>query len=241
MRLDKYLSHIGIGTRKEVKKLLKEGLVTVNGEVVKRPVHVDPEKDIVEIEGEIVKYREFFYYMLNKPQGYITATKSEGQPTVLDLLYEEPVVDKLFPVGRLDIDTEGLLILTNDGQFAHRISHPKWEIEKEYYAVVKGKVEKDKTQRFEKEGVNLGNYRTKPFSIEVIKAKDDRSEINITVKEGKYHIVKRIMEKLGHPVLYLKRVRVGNLVLDETLEPGEYRELSEGELYKLKELVKMQN
>ncbi len=230
---------MGIGTRKEVKKLLKEGLVTVNGKVVKKPVHVNPDIDTVEIDGEKIDYREFFYYMLNKPQGYITATKSEGEPTVLDLLYEEPVVDKLFPIGRLDIDTEGLLILTNDGQLAHRISHPRWEIEKEYYAIVKGKLEKDKIKQYEEKGIDLGNYRTKPFKIKVLKEDNSKSEISITVKEGKYHIVKRIMEKLGNPVIYLRRVRVGNLTLDENLEPGEYRELSDEEVKNLKELVKM--
>ncbi len=241
IRLDKFLSHLGFGTRKEIKKLLKQGLVTVNDQIVKKPVLVDPDKDIVKIEEEPIKYREHFYYMLNKPQGYITATKSQEHSTVLDLMYEEPVVDKLFPVGRLDIDTEGLLIITNDGQLSHRLTHPKWEIEKEYYAVVKGDISKENLSKYEKEGIELEKgLKTKPFKIEIISTDRDRSHIKITVTEGKYHIVKRIMEKLGFPVLYLKRIRIGSLSLDENLETGEYRELTEDEINQLKKLVKLE-
>ncbi|MGB9767270.1 MAG: pseudouridine synthase [Sulfurihydrogenibium sp.] len=179
--------------------------------------------------------------MLNKPSGYITATKDENLPTVLDLLADEPVADKLFPVGRLDFDTEGLLILTTDGQLAHRLAHPKWEIEKEYYAVVEGDVSGINFLPFEKEGILLkkDKYRTKPFKVKVISTSDEQSEIFITVSEGKYHIVKNIMESLGHPVKYLKRVRIGNLNLDENLEVGEYRPLSNEEVEKLKSLVNL--
>jgi 16S rRNA pseudouridine516 synthase len=179
--------------------------------------------------------------MLNKPSGYITATKDENLPTVLDLLTDEPVADKLFPVGRLDFDTEGLLILTTDGQLAHRLAHPKWEIEKEYYAVVEGDVSAINFLPFEKKGILLkkDKYRTKPFKVKVVSTSDEQSEIFITVSEGKYHIVKKIMESLRHPVKYLKRVRIGNLKLDENLEVGEYRPLSNEEVEKLKSLVNL--
>ena len=183
--------------------------------------------------------------MFNKPSGYITATYSEDYPTVMDFFYDFPLINKLFPVGRLDIDTEGLLILTTDGQFGHRLAHPKWEIEKEYFAVVKGDISelKDEIEKYKKEGIllkeNKERYQTKPFKIEILNLDKDKSEILITVTEGKYHIVKRIMEALGYPVLYLKRVRVGNLKLDKDLESGEFRELTEGEISNLKKLINL--
>ncbi|ACO04038.1 MULTISPECIES: 16S rRNA pseudouridine(516) synthase [Persephonella] len=179
--------------------------------------------------------------MFNKPSGYITAVKDERYPTVMDFFADLPFSKKLFPVGRLDIDTEGLLIITDDGQLAHRIAHPKWEIEKEYYAVVKGDISDLDLSRFEKEGIVLKKekYRTKPFKINIISTSEERSEIYITVREGKYHIVKRIMEELGHPVLYLKRVRIGPLRLDEDLEEGDFRELTDEEIEKLKRSVNL--
>lgn len=179
--------------------------------------------------------------MLNKPSGYITATYDENFPTVISLLDDETVKDKLFPVGRLDLDTEGLLILTTDGQLAHRLAHPKWNIEKEYYAIVEGDVSKIDFSPFEKEGIYLkkDKYKTKPFKVKVLSALEEESKVLITVSEGKYHIVKKIMESLGHPVKYLKRVRMGNLKLDENLQPGDYRPLTEEEIRKLKSLVKL--
>ncbi len=242
IRLDKFLSNLGFGTRKEIKNFLKEGLIEVNDKVIKKPVHIDIETDTVKFDGETVEYKEYFYYMLNKPQGYITATKSKEHSTVMDLMYEEPIIDKLFPVGRLDIDTEGLLIITNDGQLAHRLTHPKWNVEKEYYAVVKGNISEKNLSIYEKEGLQLNKEeKTKPFRIEVIKTDNDKSQIKITLTEGKYHIVKRIMEKLGHPVLYLKRIRIGSLKLDESLNSGEYRELTEEEVKQLKKLVNLED
>ncbi|NPA51315.1 MAG: rRNA pseudouridine synthase [Aquificae bacterium] len=242
IRLDKFLSHLGFGTRKEVKNLLKEGVVTVNDVVTKKPISIDIEKDTVKVEDKPIKYKEHFYYMLNKPQGYITATKSEEHSTVMDLMSDEPVADKLFPVGRLDIDTEGLLIITNDGQLSHRLTHPKWNVEKEYYAVVKGNLSDKDFSKYEKEGLKIDkNEKTKPFKIKVLSSQGDKSHINITVTEGKYHIVKRIMEKLGYPVLYLKRIRIGSLVLDKELKSGEYRELTEKEVKQLKKTVKMED
>ncbi len=244
IRLDKFLSHSGFGTRKEVKKFLKKGLVKVNEEIVKSPsIKINPEKDKVYFDEELIEYKENYYFMFNKPSGYITATYSEDYPTVMDFFYDFPLIDKLFPVGRLDIDTEGLLILTTDGQFGHRLAHPKWEIEKEYLAVVKGDISEKNLKDYEKNGIVLKEgkekYQTKPFKINLLNSGKDKSEILITVTEGKYHIVKRIMEEIGNPVLHLKRMRIGNLKLDENLETGEFRELTEEEIKNLKELINL--
>ena len=243
IRIDKFLADFGLGSRKEVRKYLKQERVTVNDKVIKTPsFHVNPREDIVKVDDTVIQYKDNVYYMLNKPSGYITATTDESMPTVMEFFIEEPYFSKLFPVGRLDIDTEGLLIVTTDGQLAHRLAHPKWNIEKEYYAVVKGDVSNIDFSRFEKEGILLkkDKYRTKPFKVKVLSTSPEKSEILITVTEGKYHIVKKIMEELGHPVLYLKRVRIGSLKLDESLEAGEFRELTEEELKKLKKEINLE-
>jgi len=242
MRLDRFLVNQGFGSRKEVQKLIKSGVVKVNEEVIDDPsYHIDPNKDIVNIDGEEIEYKENFYFMLNKPKGYITAAYDEKYPTVMDLFFSEPMIDKLFPIGRLDIDTEGLLIITSDGQLAHRITHPKWNIEKEYFVIVDGDVSDIDFSRYEKEGIYLKKekYKTKPFKVEVLKTSPEESEILITITEGKYHIIKNIMSELKHEVLYLKRVRIGPLRLDEDLAPGEYRELTKEEIDMIKRSVKM--
>lgn len=240
IRIDRFLANIGIGSRKTVKKILKEKRVSVNGNVISDPsFKVDPEFDTVSIDGNLITYKKNHYYMLNKPSGYVTSTYDKEKPYIMELFHHIPFYEKLFPAGRLDIDTEGLLIITDDGVFAHRITHPKWKVEKEYYAVVKGDVSDVNTHIFEREGIKLNNYRTKPFKIKVISSSEEKSEILITVREGKYHIVKRIMEKIGHPVLYLKRVRIGSLKLDENLKLGEFRELTDGEINSLKKLIKL--
>uniref|UniRef100_A0A7C3RN16 Pseudouridine synthase n=1 Tax=Dictyoglomus thermophilum TaxID=14 RepID=A0A7C3RN16_DICTH len=242
MRLDRFLVNQGFGSRKEVQKLIKSGVVKVNEEVIDDPsYHIDPNKDIVNIDGEEIEYKENFYFMLNKPKGYITAAYDEKYPTVMDLFSSEPMIDKLFPIGRLDIDTEGLLIITSDGQLAHRITHPKWNIEKEYFVIVDGDVSDIDFSRYEKEGIYLKKekYKTKPFKVEVLKTSPEESEILITITEGKYHIIKNIMSELKHEVLYLKRVRIGPLRLDEDLAPGEYRELTKEEIDMIKRSVKM--
>jgi 16S rRNA pseudouridine516 synthase len=236
------LANQRFGSRTQVQQLIKKGLVEVNGKEEKNPSkHIDPLKDKISVNGQEIKYQENFYFMLNKPSAYLTATYDENIPTVLDLLSDEPVADNLFPVGRLDIDTEGLLILTTDGQLAHRLAHPKWNVEKEYYAIVKGDVSHIDFSVFEKKGIYLkkDKYQTKPFKVKVLYSSNDKSEILITVSEGKYHIVKRIMEELGHPVEYLRRVRIGNLELDEDLDVGEYRQLTDEEVEKLKKLVNL--
>nr|WP_231475410.1 pseudouridine synthase [Persephonella sp. KM09-Lau-8] len=192
------------------------------------------------MDEEPVTYQKHYYFMFNKPSGYITATEDKDYPTVMEFFEEVPVYKRLFPIGRLDIDTEGLLIITDDGQLGHRLAHPKWEIEKEYYAVVKGDVLDIDFSKYEESGIKLKDYQTKPFKVKVISTSPEKSEILITVKEGKYHIVKRIMEALGHPVLYLKRVRIGNLKLDPYLKEGEFRELTPEEIKNLKRLVNLE-
>ncbi len=179
--------------------------------------------------------------MFNKPSGYVTAVKDERYPTVMEFFSDLPFSKNLFPVGRLDIDTEGLLIITDDGQLAHRVSHPKWNIEKEYYAVVRGDISKIDLSVFEKEGIFLkkDNYKTKPFKVKILSTSKEKSEVFITVREGKYHIVKKIMEQINHPVIYLKRVRIGTLSLDDRLESGSFRELTDEEIKKLKRSVSM--
>jgi 16S rRNA pseudouridine516 synthase len=246
MRLDKFLSNAGVGSRKEVKKLIKEGLIKVNNEIAKSPnMHIDPERDRIFFDTEEIKITGDLYYMFNKPAGYVTATEDRNYPVVMDFFADNPHVEKLFPVGRLDFDTEGLLIITTDGQLGHRLSHPKWNIEKEYIAIVDGifDINEQRLKSFEKEGIKLkkDNYQTKPFKIEVLEINKDKNEtkIKIIVTEGKYHIVKKILSQLGYPVKYLKRVRVGNLKLDENLKAGEYRELTEDELENLKKLVNL--
>jgi len=240
IRLDRFLSEAGFGTRKEVKKLIKQKKITVNGKVINDPsYHINPEKEEVLFENSPIEYSEHHYYMLNKPSGYITAKGDRSYPTVMELFEDNPFYRKLFPVGRLDMDTEGLLLITDDGQLGHRISHPKWEVEKEYFAVVEGDVSDIDIDRYKKEGIKFKKFKTKPFGIKILRISPEKSEITITIKEGKHHIVKKIMEKLGHQVLYLKRIRIGNLRLDKSLEPGEYRELTEDEIKSLKKLVKI--
>ncbi len=245
MRLDKFLSNYGIGSRSEVKNLLKKGLVKVNDIIIKNPSYkINPNKDIVSFNDKPIKFQENYYFMLNKPSGYITAKEDGYYPTVMEFFHNEPFFGKLFPVGRLDLDTEGLLIITSDGIFAHRIAHPKWEIEKEYFAKVKGNINNISSKNlanFEKKGIYLeeDKYQTKPFKIKILEAKENESEILITVKEGKYHIVKKIMKQLGYPVKYLKRIRIGSLKLDENLKPGQYRHLTDDEIKNLKKDVKL--
>ena len=242
MRLDKFLSNYGLGSRSNVKTFIKKGLVKVNDEIVKNPSYkINVEKDTIFFNKKKLNFQKDYYFMLNKPSGYITAKKDGFYPTVMEFFYNEPFFSKLFPVGRLDVDTEGLLIITSDGTFSHRISHPKWEIEKEYFVKVKGNLSGKDFAKFEKEGIYLerDKYKTKPFKIKVLKSSENESEILITLKEGKYHIVKKIMKEIGHPVKYLKRVRIGSLKLDKNLKTGEYRHLTENEIISLKKEVKL--
>ncbi|MBW8349282.1 rRNA pseudouridine synthase [Bacillus sp. IITD106] len=235
MRIDKLLSNIGYGSRKEVKKILKNGQVTVNGTIVKdAKFHVDPLVDSVYLFGEKVQYREFIYLMMNKPAGVISATEDDRDETVIDLLNDDEAVFSPFPVGRLDKDTEGLLLLTNDGKLAHQLLSPKKNVPKTYFAIINSHVTEDDAAAFAK-GVTLDDgYETKPGKLNILKS-GEYSDIELTITEGKFHQVKRMFEAVGKKVVYLKRISMGPLLLDDSLGNGEYRELTEEEVQQLKE------
>ncbi|KKK38409.1 pseudouridine synthase [Mesobacillus campisalis] len=235
MRIDKMLANLGYGSRKEVKKLLKDGAVHVNQKVVKDPGHhVSPGKDTVNVHGEEVNYREFIYLMMNKPPGVISATEDSRDETVIDLLELEDSIYEPFPVGRLDKDTEGLLLITNDGQLAHRLLSPKKHVPKTYFAVIEGEVTEEDIEAFKKGVVLDDGYETKPGKLEILKS-GLTSDIELTITEGKFHQVKRMFQAVGKRVVYLKRLTMGPLKLDETLELGEYRELDDDEIQQLME------
>lgn len=235
LRIDKILSNVGYGSRAEIKKYCKYGIVSVNGEVVNNPgLQVDPENDEIIFDGEKVNYREFIYIMLNKPGGYISATYDKFDPIVLDLIDPSYLVFEPFPVGRLDKDTEGLLVLTNDGQLSHRVLSPKKHVPKTYYAKVEGKVTNEDILEFEKGVVLDDGYKTMPSKLNILKS-DEISEIELTINEGKFHQVKRMFESVGKKVVYLKRLSMGNLKLDESLALGEYRELTLDEIKQMEE------
>ncbi|WP_404404431.1 pseudouridine synthase [Jeotgalibacillus malaysiensis] len=235
MRLDKLLSNMGYGSRKEMKKWLKSGSVTVDGKPVKDGKHqVDPEKQTVSVNGEEVHYREFIYLMMNKPQGVISATEDGMHETVIDLIDPEYHLFEPFPVGRLDKDTEGFLLLTNDGGLSHDLLSPKKHVAKTYFARINGNVTEDDIRAF-KEGVTLDDgYKTKPGELVILSA-GETSEIELTITEGKFHQVKRMFQAVGKEVTFLKRLSMGPLELDQTLEPGDYRELKVEELNSLKQ------
>lgn len=235
IRLDKYLADMGVGTRQEVKKYMKQGRVTVDGEIVKKPeIKVDTDKSRVCFDNKEVAYAEYEYYMLNKPAGVISATEDNRCETVIDLIESKKRKD-LFPVGRLDKDTEGLLLITNDGALAHRLLSPKKHVDKCYYARIDGKVTEEDVIAFSK-GVNIGTAEeeewTMPGELVIVKS-DEISEIRLTIQEGKFHQVKRMFQAVGKEVIYLKRERMGTLILDETLGLSEYRELTDEELMNL--------
>jgi 16S rRNA pseudouridine516 synthase len=233
MRIDKMLANLGFGSRKEVKKLLKDGAVRINGAVVKdAKEHLNPNSDIVTINGEEVVYKEFIYLMMNKPPGVISATEDTRDETVIDLLEMGDQIYEPFPVGRLDKDTEGLLLITNDGQLSHRLLSPKKHVPKTYFAVIEGEVTESDIEAF-RQGVTLDDgYFTKPGELVILKA-GLMSDIELTITEGKFHQVKRMFQAVGKRVVYLKRISMGPLKLDESLELGEYRELTEEEIEEL--------
>lgn len=240
-RLDKILSNHGYGTRKEIKEIVKNGLVKVDGVRVKDSgMHVDPEESTIEVGGEILRYREFTYIMMNKPQGVVSATWDRSLRTVADILPEEFKCFELFPVGRLDIDTEGLLIMTDDGQLAHELLSPRKHVSKRYYARIEGRVTEEEIKSF-RQGVTLEDgYKTLPSELEILKS-GEISEIELVIYEGKFHQVKRMFEAVGKKVSFLKRIQMGNLKLDEKLDKGECRELTEEELTVLKASIKLKD
>ncbi len=239
-RLDKVLSHSGYGTRSELKKLVKQGAVTVNGKTVKDSgLQVNPHEDEIRVNGEKVLFREFIYLMMNKPQGVISATEDDRERTVLDLLEASERHYQPFPVGRLDKDTEGLLLLTNDGALAHQLLSPRKKVPKKYYAEVLGRVDERDKQEFAAGVVLDDGYITLPAELKLLSADDGadgwRSQVELVIHEGKFHQVKRMFQAAGKKVVFLKRLSMGGLELDSGLSLGEYRELTNAELQGLRE------
>lgn len=240
LRLDKLLAHTGFGTRSEIKQLVKRGAVSVNGRTVKDSgQQVHPERDEIDVDGEPVVYREFVYLMLNKPQGVVSATEDTRDRTVLDLIDSRYAHFDLFPVGRLDKDTEGLLLLTNDGKLAHQLLSPRKHVPKTYYAEVEGAVDESDKAVFAR-GVTLDDgYVTMPAELVILHrgnpAQSELSRIELAIMEGKFHQVKRMFQSVGKRVVFLKRIAMGPLKLDPNLPAGKYRELTEKERLSLKE------
>jgi 16S rRNA pseudouridine516 synthase len=240
-RLDKILANMGYGTRKEVKGLVKNGEVIVNDVIVKdSSIHIDPEGDNIFVSGEKLFYREFIYIMLNKPQGVISATEDERDKTVIDLLHIDYQVFNPVPVGRLDKDTEGLLLLTNDGELNHMLLSPKRHVPKRYYAQIEGAVTEEDIINFSKGVVLEDGYKTLPAEL-IIKKTEKISEIEVILYEGKFHQVKRMFEAVNKRVIFLKRIEMGTLKLDENLKCGEYRELTSEELELLRNSALKEN
>lgn len=232
IRIDKYLSNMGKGSRSELSKVIKKGTVNVNGKIVKDPsFKVDETKDTVIFMGEEVTFKKNLYIMLNKPKGYITATEDDYNKTVLDLIDDPLIKKRVAPAGRLDIDTEGFVFLTDDGDLNHFITGPKCHVRKRYLVHLRDTLSDEDIKSLEK-GVTLDDgYKTK--ESKVIKLKDDKCFIDLY--EGKFHQVKRMFEAVGNKVIYLKRIIIGNLILDENLELGEYRELTNEEIELIKQ------
>ena len=238
MRLDKFLSQTGKFTRAEAKKVIKSKRVRLNGEVVKDgKIKINEDSDKIFLDGELLALNnKEVYYMLNKPVGVVSATKDDKDKTVIDLIDSPGRKEDLFPVGRLDKETTGLLIITNDGKFAHNIISPKKHIPKTYEAVVTGKISEKEVKIFS-QGMELANGdKLQPAHLDVISysKKDDTSKVRVIIHEGKYHQVRRMFGEVSQRVLELDRVKIGLLELDDTLERGEYRELTEKELNLIK-------
>ena len=237
MRLDKFLADMGGGTRQEVKRIIRQGRVRVGETAVSKPEYkVDETSQRVMLDGREISYCRYEYYMLNKPAGVVSATE-DACKTVIELIEGRKRKD-LFPVGRLDKDTEGLLLITNDGGLAHRLLSPGRHVDKRYYARIRGIVTQEDRELFLK-GVNIGTEEkqewTKPGRLDILCADEEKglSEFCLTIQEGKYHQVKRMFLAVGKEVLYLRRESMGTLTLDRSLRPGEYRELTEEELESL--------
>ena len=234
MRLDRAIAQNGL-TRQTAKKAIAGGRVRVNGKVVLDPgYHLKPEDEAL-LDGENARAPEHVHLMLHKPAGFLTATEDvRGERTVLDLLPEKIRMRKVGPVGRLDKDVTGLLILTTDGQLAHRLISPKWDVEKTYYAEIEGEIDDECVRRFA-EGVPLKEFTCKPARLERARA----GACRVYVSEGKYHQVKRMLAAVGHPVLRLKREKIGPVALDPALSEGEFRPLTPGEEAALYEIAGM--
>ncbi len=235
LRLDKYLCDMTDESRSEIKANIKKGLVFVNGEAEKKPeTKVDTESDEITYKGESISYEKYVYYMFHKPAGCVSATSDRQYKTVIDYFADVNGKD-IFPVGRLDKDTEGLLLVTNDGELAHNLLSPKKHVEKVYYAEIAGELPDDALLLFE-QGLDIGDKeKTLPAKLEIIGNLEstDILAVKVTITEGRYHQIKRMFEAVGCKVTYLKRLSMGGLVLDEELKKGEWRKLSQKEIYDL--------
>lgn len=232
-RIQKYIARCGVTSRRGAEELIKQGKVKVNGELIKDIILVDPERDIVEVNGKIIKpEKRKVYIMLNKPVGYVTTVKDEkGRRTVLDLI---DVKERIYPVGRLDYDTSGLLILTNDGDFAYKLMHPSKEVDKVYIAEVEG-IPTEKELEMFRNGLKIEDYITSKAKIEILKIIDKNAVVRIVIHEGKNRQVRKMCEKIGHKVLKLKRVQIGKIKLG-SLKVGKWRYLNKEEIEWVKRL-----
>ncbi|KKI54647.1 MAG: rRNA pseudouridine synthase [Staphylococcus equorum] len=229
MRIDKFLANMGVGTRTEVKQLLKKGNVTVNDKKEKSPkIQINPETDIVSVNETQIQYIDKIYLMLNKPKGYLSATEDNNQQTVIDLVDEFRYLE-LFPVGRLDKDTEGLLLITNDGQFNHQLMSPTKHVSKTYEVISEKTITKNDIESF-KTGIELNEGLAKPAQLV---EGDEKNKSFVTIYEGRYHQVKRMFHAIDNEVLALKRISIGDLKLDSALAPGEFRHLTQQDFKQL--------
>jgi 16S rRNA pseudouridine516 synthase len=229
-RLDKILSNLGFGTRKEVKDLIKAGAIEIDGVIAKDAgLQVDPLSQTIKVNNKELKYREYVYIMMNKPQGVVSATEDNRDTTVVDLLDESLQAFNPAPVGRLDKDTEGLLLLTNDGQLAHKLLAPKKHVPKTYFAHIEGIVGEADIKAFEQGIILDDGYKTLPAQLKVL-LQAEISQVEVIIYEGKFHQIKRMFQAVDKRVVYLKRIAMGNLLLDESISNGDYRELREEEL-----------
>lgn len=232
MRLDKFLSNMGLGSRSDVKQHLSKGMIRVNGNVEKSPkVHIEPDADEIYFGTKRISYVPFVYLMLNKPQGYISATEDRRMQTVLELVPKAYQHYDLFPAGRLDRDTVGLLLLTNDGAIAHRLLSPKYHVGKTYRVTAESPLSKEDLAQLRKGVVIPQNYLTMPAEAEFVDGSDQI--IDLTIREGKYHQVKEMLIAIGNRVVFLERLKFGPLILDQNLERGQMRVLTEGEIKEL--------
>ena len=236
-RIDKILSNLGHGTRKEVKALLKKKKVEVDGVIATdSAMKVDPEKAVIKVSGDEINYRKYIYLVMNKPSGVVSATVDRNDETVIDLIDEQYRAFKPFPIGRLDKDTVGLLLITNDGELNHKLIAPKNHVDKVYYAEINKFIDASDINTFKKGVVIDDGYKCMPAELEVLTASENGSEVMVTIQEGKFHQVKRMFESVNKSVMFLRRVSFGPLKLDEDLVEGQCRELSEDEINLLKQI-----
>ena len=236
MRIDKYLANMNVGSRKGVHVLIKKGIITVNGDVVKTPKQQVKESDEVLVDGQEVNYQKYHYFLMNKPKGVLSATEDRSQRTVISLLKPQDQYQRITPVGRLDKDTTGLLLLTNDGQLNHELLAPNKHVDKIYRAKIAGVADDETVKTFASEMTLGDGTKLKPAELKILAQDEehDSSEIEIKIREGKYHQIKRMFGAIGMKVVELERISMGNLKLPEDLKRGNYIELSLDEVNKIK-------